>query len=62
MVDRAGQKTAVAIMSDFRSQDGVLTPFVVAESNGDQAHTLELHIGKLDFGPVDPTRFAPPNP
>lgn len=61
MVDRSGPKTAVAVMSDFRLVGGVLTPFVVAESDGDQAHTLELHISALDFGPIDPSRFAPPS-
>jgi hypothetical protein len=60
MVDRSGPRTAVAVMSDFRTLDGVVTPFLVAESDGDPKHTLELHIATLDFGPIDPARFAPP--
>lgn len=62
MIDRSGPRPSVAIMSDFRSVDGIVTPFVVAESDGDPNHTLELHIRTLDFGPVDPARFAPPAP
>jgi hypothetical protein len=60
MVDRGGAKTAVAVMSDFREINGVLTPFLVAESDGDPHHTLELHIGAIDFSPIDRMRFAPP--
>jgi hypothetical protein len=60
MVDRSGPRTAVAVLSDFRTVQGVLTPFLVAESDGDPKHTLELHIGAIDFSPVDPARFAPP--
>jgi hypothetical protein len=60
MVDRTGPRTAVAVLSDFRVVDGVLTPFLVAESDGDPKHTLELHINAIDFSPIDPARFAPP--
>jgi len=60
MVDRSGPRTAVAVLSDFRMVSGVLTPFLVAESDGDPKHTLELHIASVDFSPIDPTRFAPP--
>jgi len=60
MVDRSGPRTAVAVLSDFRSINGVLTPFLVAESDGDPKHTLELHINAIDFSPIDPARFAPP--
>jgi hypothetical protein len=60
MVDRSGPHTSVAILSDFRTVGGVVTPFVVAESDGDPKHTLELHLGAIDFSPVDPARFAPP--
>jgi hypothetical protein len=62
MVDRSGARTAVAVLSDFRTIDGILTPFVVAESDGDPKHTLELHISAIDFSPVDPARFAKPRP
>ncbi|MDR3512386.1 MAG: hypothetical protein P4L73_12185 [Caulobacteraceae bacterium] len=60
MVDRSGPRTSVAVLSDFRSIGGVVTPFVVAESDGDPKHTLELHLTAIDFGPIDPARFAPP--
>ena len=60
MVDRSGPRTAVAVLSDFRNLGGVLTPFLVAESDGDPKHTLELHIDAIDFSPIDPARFAPP--
>ena len=60
MVNRSGARTAVAVLSDFRSTMGVLTPFLVAESDGDPKHTLELHIDAIDFSPIDPARFAPP--
>lgn len=60
MVDRNGPKPAVAVLSDFRTINGILTPFVVAESDGDPKHTLELHIATIDFSPVDRARFAQP--
>lgn len=60
MVDRSGPRTAVAVLSDFRHVEGVLTPFLVAESDGDPKHTLELHINTIGFSPIDPARFAPP--
>jgi hypothetical protein len=61
MVDRSGPQTSVAILSDFRRVDGVLAPFLVAESDGDPDHTLELHTAKITFGPIDPARLAAPH-
>jgi hypothetical protein len=61
MVDRSGPRVAVAVLSDFRAVAGILTPFVVAESDGDPKHTLELHISAIDFNRVDPARFAAPS-
>lgn len=60
MVNRSGPRASVAVMSDFRTIGGVLTPFVVAESDGDPRHTLELHLSTIEFAPIDPARFAPP--
>lgn len=61
MIDRSGPRASVAVMSDFRNVGGVITPFVVAESDGDPKHTLELHLNAIDFAPIDPARFAPPS-
>lgn len=61
MVDRSGPHASVAVMSDFRTIGGVVTPFLVAESDGDPKHTLELHLSTIDFAPIDPARFAPPS-
>lgn len=62
MIDRSGPRVSVAVMSDFRSIGGVVTPFVVQESDSDPKHTpRELHLSAIDFAPINPARFAPPS-
>jgi hypothetical protein len=49
-----------AELSDYRVFSGVCTPTLGRQGDGDPAHTIVLHVERVETGPVDPARFAPP--
>lgn len=62
MVDPDPTHPNIALLTDFRPVGGVLAPFTVAESAGGGRTTSVEHVASYDFGPVAPSRLAPPQP
>jgi hypothetical protein len=49
-----------AELSGYRFFSGVCTPTLGRQGDGDPAHDVDLHVERVETGPVDPARFAPP--
>ena len=49
-----------AELSDYRDFDGLCTATTGRQGDGDPAHTIVLHVERVELGPIPADRFAPP--